>query len=251
MASPPHENPTKKSIYDEPKPRLILTEQPTRMDELVARSEKFAKDTVAETQRQIQNATDVWIGIEHRVRDNIRQTVAPEETVLPGLLYVGVAGLAGTIIARRRNIFMRAPFSFALATATSYYFLPQTTSRVAHKVGIYESELEGRFPALKDARASGQQVWSQSRDAVSGALRLVKGGLNQTTEQIQESANGVKQSLQLQAREFAQQATAAEKSLEAQVGDLRDKAVATENEMDRRVADASDKIVKPQLDGKH
>lgn len=53
---------------------------------------------------------DKWIGIEREVESTLKE-VAPkgDETIIPGAIYVGVAGMGGSILARNRTIlFSRA-----------------------------------------------------------------------------------------------------------------------------------------------
>ena len=53
---------------------------------------------------------DKWIGIEREVESTLKE-VAPkgDETIIPGAIYVGIAGMGGSILARNRTI----PFSHA------------------------------------------------------------------------------------------------------------------------------------------
>jgi MICOS complex subunit MIC26 len=50
------------------------------------------------------NLVDTWIGVEKEVETTLKE-VAPkgEETILPGAIYVGIAGMAGSILARNRT----------------------------------------------------------------------------------------------------------------------------------------------------
>ena len=54
------------------------------------------------------DVVDKWIGIEKEVESTLKE-VAPkgEETILPGAIYVGIAGMGGSILARNRNFVYR------------------------------------------------------------------------------------------------------------------------------------------------
>ena len=59
--------------------------------------------------------------------DRIKSIVSPEEPLTPGLLYIGVATLTGSILARNRMLITRLilpPVSFV---ASAKYFLPRTS----------------------------------------------------------------------------------------------------------------------------
>ncbi|KAF9119627.1 hypothetical protein BGW39_000163, partial [Mortierella sp. 14UC] len=58
---------------------------------------------------------------------NSRSAVAPEEDLFPGLAYVALAGLTGSLAARNGSIMLKALSPVAFASTAGYYFLPHTT----------------------------------------------------------------------------------------------------------------------------
>ncbi|KAG0275840.1 hypothetical protein BGZ95_008329, partial [Linnemannia exigua] len=58
---------------------------------------------------------------------NTRSVIAPEEELLPGLAYVALAGLTGSLVARNGSTVLKALSPVAFASAAGYYFLPHTT----------------------------------------------------------------------------------------------------------------------------
>ncbi|KAF9543937.1 hypothetical protein EC957_000302 [Mortierella hygrophila] len=58
---------------------------------------------------------------------NTRSIVAPEEDLFPGLAYVAIAGLTGSLAARQGGTLLKALSPMAFASAAGYYFLPHTT----------------------------------------------------------------------------------------------------------------------------
>jgi len=52
----------------------------------------------------VEAVVDKWIGVEKQVEKTIH-AVAPkgEETIIPGAIYVGIAGMGGSILARNRT----------------------------------------------------------------------------------------------------------------------------------------------------
>ncbi|KAF9946594.1 hypothetical protein BGZ70_003141, partial [Mortierella alpina] len=61
---------------------------------------------------------------------NQHSLVANEEDLLPGLLYVALAGVTGSLVARQRNILVRMFSPLAFAAAAGAYFLPDTTHAI-------------------------------------------------------------------------------------------------------------------------
>ncbi|KAF9119961.1 hypothetical protein BGX30_003479 [Mortierella sp. GBA39] len=58
---------------------------------------------------------------------NARSVIAPEEDLFPGLAYVAIAGLTGSLAARQGSTLLKALSPMAFASAAGYYFLPHTT----------------------------------------------------------------------------------------------------------------------------
>ncbi|KAG9069437.1 hypothetical protein KI688_010339 [Linnemannia hyalina] len=72
---------------------------------------------------------------EHHRISNRHSLVANEEELLPGLLYVALAGLSGSLVARQRNILFRMFSPLAFAAAAGAYVLPNTTHTIIDSIG--------------------------------------------------------------------------------------------------------------------
>jgi MICOS complex subunit MIC26 len=100
------------------------------------------------------------------VLGRVKSLVVPEEPLTPGILYVGVATLTGSIISRNRILPTRLflpPLFFLL---TLNHFLPKTS----HNLSLYVSELEERYtPTLKEkhdiANAHTRMTWERAKEA--------------------------------------------------------------------------------------
>ncbi|KAF9371602.1 hypothetical protein CPC16_002966, partial [Podila verticillata] len=66
---------------------------------------------------------------------NKHTLMAQEDELLPGLFYVALAGLSGSLVARQRNILIRMFSPLAFATAAGAYFLPHTTHSIIDSIG--------------------------------------------------------------------------------------------------------------------
>lgn len=69
------------------------------------------------------------------------------EKLMPGLVYVLVAGMAGSIIARNRNVLVRGAAPLALGLGAAWAVLPVTMGNVSGLVWEYEKKV----PAVADA----------------------------------------------------------------------------------------------------
>lgn len=68
------------------------------------------------------------------------------EQLLPGSIYVLVAAMAGSIISRNRNIFLRFATPLATGVTTAHYVVPRTTQNVGDLVWRYEE----KYPVVRD-----------------------------------------------------------------------------------------------------
>jgi len=153
-----------------------------------------------------------WIGIEHAVESTffvilsnsqpevepscllgrVKSLVVPEEPLTPGVLYVGVATLTGSIISRNRFLPTRLflpPLFFLL---TFNHFLPKTS----HNLSLYASELEERYaPRLKEkhdiANAHTRMTWERAKDATRDGQERLGGAVEGLVGRVQD-ATGLK-----------------------------------------------------------
>lgn len=87
--------------------------------------------------------------LEHSFTSTIASLAPPKESnekVVPGLLYVLVASMAGSIVTRNRNILLRASVPVAVGIGTAYAVLPLTMRNVGDLVWEYER----RFPVVAE-----------------------------------------------------------------------------------------------------
>jgi organizing structure protein 2 len=158
----------------------------------------------------LQSVIDRWIGVEHRIEGaslNLKQpfkysllicdtpytsitstnlssviiarlkSLAPPpetEPIFPGLLFVGISTLFGSILARPRSVPVRilAPPTFAFTAML--YFLPNTS----HNVGDYLWHVEKRYVPGVEKRQSALvgHMGGMWRDAIAG-VNEAKGGV--------------------------------------------------------------------------
>ncbi|KAJ2862900.1 hypothetical protein GGH94_003984 [Coemansia aciculifera] len=128
---------SKKSIYDE-YPREFPTtphqQPPTRIIALLREVRHEATQALNMAQVHGQIVVDRWIGVEKQVADVVRRTVPQGESLAPGVIYVGVAALAGPIFTRRRNFAVRWTSPLVFGAMAAAYFLPGTSTVVLRNV---------------------------------------------------------------------------------------------------------------------
>lgn len=92
------------------------------------------------------------------------------ERLMPGMIYVLVAAMAGSIVSRNRNVLLRATVPLAAGAGTSWLVLPITSRNVGDLLWRYEQ----KAPLISEnhlrIRNAADQAW---REARSGAQRVL------------------------------------------------------------------------------
>ncbi|KAJ2959634.1 hypothetical protein NQZ79_g4908 [Umbelopsis isabellina] len=172
----------KLAIYDEPEPEIVLVESPSRLEENIALAQKYVDNTVDEGKNQLNRVQSKLGQIENNIKRNIDNTIAPGEYVMPNALYVGVAALAGTIVARNRNVVLRFATSTAFAVGTSYYLMPNTT----RNIGQHLERLEKKYPPLYDAHQQVNEAVGDMRKSMNDTVAQLTGAADEATSQFSQ-----------------------------------------------------------------
>ncbi|CAO3663098.1 unnamed protein product [Rhizopus stolonifer] len=165
-----------------PEPQVTIVEAPTKLEEHVYIAQKYANKTLEEGKGHVDGWVQKYQQLENDVTTNINNTIDKGEELNPNLLYVGVAALAGTIIARNRNIVLRFLTSTTLAVGTSYYLLPKTTSNVFQHL----ERLEKRYPQLQAAHQSVNESVDDAYKQVDSTLVQLRGAVDENAAKLRE-----------------------------------------------------------------
>lgn len=84
---------------------------------------------------------------ERQITSTVSELHHKHESLLPNSIYILIAGLSGSILARRRGIFSRALFPVVLGAASFKYFLPQTFSNTTDFIWRLEKQ---NLPEIAD-----------------------------------------------------------------------------------------------------
>jgi len=146
-----------------------ISRRPTPTDRLAAQVGKarlflYKQAVIAED--GVNAAVDKAFNLERSFTSTIA-SLAPSresgEQLMPGLVYVLVASMAGSIIARNRNIILRASLPLALGVGAGWVVIPITMGNVSDLLWTYEK----RFPAIADThirtREGIQHAWHMAK----------------------------------------------------------------------------------------
>ncbi|CAD6584809.1 MAG: hypothetical protein CYPHOPRED_002858 [Cyphobasidiales sp. Tagirdzhanova-0007] len=176
-AAPPTDSPANSpqhptfrlSIYDTPSsPILLVAEPPSALHLQVSSLRKNSEILYSQAASKLREVSNSWIGTERKIEHEMKSILPPDEQLSPGILYVGISTLLGSILTRSRSFPVRfvAPPIFLLASAT--YFLPKTS----HNASLYGRQLEKIYaPSVYDAhsavRSQIDSAWHRAQTTLS------------------------------------------------------------------------------------
>ncbi|KAF9142966.1 hypothetical protein BGX30_001714 [Mortierella sp. GBA39] len=125
---------------------------------------------------------------EHHRISNRHSLVANEEELLPGLLYVALAGLSGSLVVRQRNILFRMFSPLAFAAAAGAYVLPNTTHAIIDSIGGPMPGPLPQHPAGFSKPGWAHPTSSSSHSTVTGAIgEKVMGGKSELSSRARDA----------------------------------------------------------------
>ncbi|KAI1420606.1 apolipo protein O-domain-containing protein [Xylaria sp. FL1777] len=147
----------------------VVPRSPTPTDRLAAQIGKarlFLYKQAVSAEDGVNAAVDRAFNLEQSFTSTIA-SLAPSresgEQLMPGLVYVLVASMTGSIMSRNRNILIRASLPVALGIGAGWVVIPVTMRNVSDLLWTYEK----RFPAIADthvrAREGVQRVWYMTK----------------------------------------------------------------------------------------
>ena len=126
---------------------------PTPTDRLAAqirRARLFLYGHACTAEDAVNGAMARAFALERSFTATVASLAPPRESgerLMPGLVYVLVAGMAGSIVARNRNVVLRGATPLALGLGAAWAVLPVTMGNVSALLWEYEQ----KFPAVADA----------------------------------------------------------------------------------------------------
>ncbi|KAM0747798.1 hypothetical protein T439DRAFT_382889 [Meredithblackwellia eburnea MCA 4105] len=144
-------------IYDSEPTVATLVPSPSPLQHLVKQARETGQDYQQLVQSHAQLGLRTWIGWEGQVERGwqVRALVPENEPLTPGVFYVGVATLAGSILTSKGNFVFRlmGPSVFFVGTVT--YFFPRTAAR-------FRSEIQGLKGDLRPFKGNLSQMSTMS-----------------------------------------------------------------------------------------
>ncbi|KAF9192882.1 Transcriptional coactivator [Haplosporangium sp. Z 767] len=168
-----------------------------------------------------------------RISSPQHSLVANEEELLPGLLYVALAGLSGSLVARQRNILVRMFSPVAFATAAGAIFLPDTTHSVIDSIGgsMATHRQQDLHPHQHHAHARGHLSDQDRRAMTAGDTSELTSKAREAWRTAESHAQDVAEPIRESGRQMAHQAEQGwdrgERAVQDTMDDMHEKAPRT------------------------
>ncbi|KAF9731449.1 hypothetical protein PMIN06_000448 [Paraphaeosphaeria minitans] len=137
----------------------------------------------------VNNALTETLRLEHSFTSTIRSLAPPKESgerVFPGVLYVLVASMAGSILTRNRNILLRATGPAAIGLGAAYAVLPLTMQNVGDLAWKYEK----RYPVVADAHLRTKErltsIWETGKAHSAMSVGMIQDKVAETRSNMED-----------------------------------------------------------------
>lgn len=107
------------------------------------------------------------------------------EKLIPGSLYVVVAAMTGSIIARKSNILVRGTLPLVVGITAGWTLLPVTSQNISNLIWKYEQ----RFPVIADSHV-------RTKEAIYKAERMAKIHSQQVVEVMNEKVSASRSAIE-------------------------------------------------------
>ncbi|KIY44290.1 hypothetical protein FISHEDRAFT_78195 [Fistulina hepatica ATCC 64428] len=178
----------KLSIYPPSSNGVLLADDPIPLEAEIGQARRAVTRTFRGAIARVQGVVDRWIQVEYAIENRVKHTLAPAEPLMPAVLYIGIAGLTGSILARSSSLLVRVSLPPTFVVLASRHFFPSTSSNIA----AYCGELEERFaPGLAHkhdvAKAHTMMMVERVRDAWNSADVRIRGRVESAVSRVQSS----------------------------------------------------------------
>lgn len=180
-----------------------------------------------------------------RFLDRLKSLKSPNESLTPGVLYVGIAALTGSILARNRFIGTRLLLPPALFILSARHFLPETSSNISNYLGSLEDHYVPGFAEKHDiAKAHSTMTRERVKEWTADSRSKVHKGAENSVEKLQNLTGlKLKEGLgytQAKAEEVKGEVVKAAEEVRAKVGERTEE---VKDEAKKEVEEVKKKLV--------
>ncbi|CAK7215868.1 hypothetical protein SCUCBS95973_002628 [Sporothrix curviconia] len=165
---------------------------PTPTDRLavqIGRARLFLYRQACAAEDGVNRAADKVFGLERSFTETVA-SLAPSrasgERLLPGAVYVLVAGMAGSIVTRRSNVLLRATVPLVFGVTAGWALLPVTMRNVADLAWTYEQRVPVVAQAHLQTRAALERTASFAKTHAEVSKTFADDKVHQVREKVED-----------------------------------------------------------------
>ncbi|KAK4683572.1 MICOS complex subunit MIC26, partial [Tremellales sp. Uapishka_1] len=187
---------------------VVLIETVSPLTPHIAKAREATTSVLVEARGYLQSGVGKWVGFERKVEGEraeradsddmtdhasispigeVKTILSPEEPLTPGLLYVLISGLTGSVLTRTRALpirFLTPPLFTLLAMP---YFLPKTSSNIRSYLSQVEDRHFPEFAAQHDhVVQTGAAHWGMLEDRIRGVGEEAKGWSREAVQGVEK-----------------------------------------------------------------
>ncbi|PWY98969.1 hypothetical protein BCV70DRAFT_201186 [Testicularia cyperi] len=178
---------SKLSIYPSQDPKVQVVPVQTELERQIGSARRHVSHFTEGTRHTLFGLVDDVISMEKSVEKEVKSVVPSNEPLTPGLLYVGVATLAGSIFTRYRAFPIRFLTPPIALFASLNYFNPS----LAHNLSSYYEDVERKHaPSLTTYRHDLINSFNSYKNKTEQSLDSLK---HKTQHSLKDGLNKVEQ----------------------------------------------------------
>ncbi|KAI9670327.1 MAG: hypothetical protein M1831_006541 [Alyxoria varia] len=176
----------------ESRENLSTSSEPTRTDRLASQIRSF-RLTLYDYSTRAETSLNTLMSRALNLENDFTTTVASlapppsaNEPLLPGITYVLVASLAGSIVARNRGVLLRAATPLGFGIAAAYAALPITVGNIE----ALEKRWEEKYPELRERHQRftdrRREIWETGKEHSKASLQMAEGWIEKEKKKIED-----------------------------------------------------------------
>jgi len=171
--------PRKLSIYPLPMPQIHLAHTESEIANHIGVAREYATECYAKGRNVMQGWVNGWILVEGKVENLVKEIMPKDEAITPGLLYVGVATLTGSVVGRGLIVPVRILLPPTALLVSLAYVLPQTFSNLSsytyslehHYIPTFQHNRQQIQKSIYTSLSSASETVSKTEDTLGAKLR--------------------------------------------------------------------------------
>ncbi|KAK9476031.1 apolipo protein O-domain-containing protein [Lipomyces japonicus] len=148
-----------KPIDSHQQPQVVIKEPPKVLEQYVRETREYVSKVARFVSVHLDIAGQQYFKAEAKVTSTVSGLKSDKEPILPGVVYISIAILSGSILARKRNRLLRSfivPGAFGFGTFA--LVLPNTYRNTTDLIWQFEKKV----PALANAHLATKQIFTDS-----------------------------------------------------------------------------------------